>query len=170
MNWIGDNLFYDPFYIESGLNEYHLLSNSPCIDAGTMDLPEEVELPNIDLAGNPRIYGDNIDMGCYEWQGTDNTNDELPITNYELSNYPNPFNPVTYVEFSILEDSEVLLSIYNIKGQFVKTLIDSNIKKGKHQVIWNGKNEFGQSVSSGIYYCRLKSDNLETFRKMILIK
>ena len=170
VNWFGDNLFEDPFFIESGLNEYHLLNSSPCIDSGTLDLPDNIELPDYDLDGNPRVYGEIIDMGCYEWQGTDNTNDELPITDYELSNYPNPFNPETYVEFSILADSEVLLSIYNIKGQLVKTLLDSNITKGPHRIIWDGKNESGQNVSSGIYYCRLKSDKQESIIKMILIK
>ena len=102
----------------------------------------------------------------------------IPTTNnFKLKNYPNPFKPsgagrgpATTIEFLITEGNKISLSIYNIRGQLVKTLINSYLDRGKHQISWNGKNESGQSVSSGIYYCRLKSGNQETVRKMILIK
>ncbi len=62
------------------------------------------------------------------------------------------------------------MEIHNIIGQLVKALINSNIKKGRHQISWNGKNESGQCVSSGIYYCRMKRAKMESILRMIMIK
>ena len=101
----------------------------------------------------------------------------IPANDLKLRNYPNPFKPsgadrgpATTIEFLITEGNKISLSIYNIRGQLVKTLINSYLDSGKHQISWDGKNESGQSVSSGIYYCKLKSDKQESVRKMILIK
>ncbi len=72
--WLEGNLDIDenPEYCGVGLSEYMLQSGSPCIDSGSLTcLPEGYELSETDLAGNPRVYGENIDMGCYEWQGTE---------------------------------------------------------------------------------------------------
>ena len=78
INWDeSTTLDEDPLWQNSGEFPYSLSPGSPCIDAGTLELPPGIELPEFDLAGNPRIYGDTIDMGAYEWQGT-------PVENYEL--------------------------------------------------------------------------------------
>ena len=69
-----------------------------------------------------------------------------------LHNYPNPFNPSTTIEFSLQIDSSVELSIYNVKGQKVKTLVEYDLQKGSHSIIWNGVDKFGDPVSSGIYF------------------
>ena len=75
-----------------------------------------------------------------------------PLTNISLTNYPNPFNPTTVIEFSILNNSEIDLAIFNINGQKIKTLIQNDFMKGKHSIIWNGDDKSGKAVSSGIYY------------------
>ena len=67
INWADNNLDEDPLFVGAGDNPYTLSESSPCIDAGTLDLPEGVVLPAYDLAGNPRICGSAIDMGCYEF-------------------------------------------------------------------------------------------------------
>lgn len=97
-------------------------------------------------------------------------NENIPF-NIEFSNYPNPFNPSTTIEFSIQNNSQVDLSIYNIKGQKIKTLTNNEFQKGSHSIIWNGDDEFGNSVGSGIYYYKLKVNgkNVST-KKCLLLK
>lgn len=85
-------------------------------------------------------------------------------------NYPNPFNPETKISFSIPKDSKVELSIYNIKGQKVKTLAESDFEKGIHQVIWDGKDNAGKSVSTGIYFYKMETDSFSAVKKAILLK
>jgi len=89
----------------------------------------------------------------------------------QLSNYPNPFNPSTTIEFSIQNDSEIDLSILNMKGQKIKTLAKNEFNKGDHSIIWNGDNESGESVSSGIYYYKLNvNGKTEAVKKCLLLK
>ena len=87
-----------------------------------------------------------------------------------ISNYPNPFNPETTINYSLKENAKVSLNIYNIKGQKVKTLVDEQLQQGEHSAIWNGRGSNGNQVSSGIYFYKMKTDNFEKTRKMILIK
>jgi hypothetical protein len=86
------------------------------------------------------------------------------------ANYPNPFNPTTTLCFDLKNDSNMSLIIYNAKGQKVKTIANDFYKAGSHQVQWNGKDENGKNVSSGIYFYTMKTDHYTSTRKMILMK
>lgn len=86
------------------------------------------------------------------------------------SNYPNPFNPSTTISFNVPKDAKVKLSIYNIKGQKVKTLLNESMTSGKHTVMWDGKNSFGKQVSSGVYFARVEQSGKSAIRKMLLMK
>jgi flagellar hook assembly protein FlgD len=104
-----------------------------------------------------------------------NSNEVLIPANTELTgNYPNPFNPETTISYSIKEDSRVSLFIYNIKGQKVRSLINGPIQTGYHTVTWNGKNDNGENVSSGIYFSIFDAVNNEkdytSVKKIILLK
>ncbi len=85
-------------------------------------------------------------------------------------NYPNPFNPTTTISFSLPNEQEIELSIYNIKGQQVKTLYSGIADEGEHTIIWSGKDLNDKTVSSGIYFYKLKTNNKELTRKMLLMK
>ncbi len=90
---------------------------------------------------------------------------------YTLSNYPNPFNPVTTVLFSMPEEGEVELCVFNIKGQKVATLVKSRLAAGEHRVKWQGQDSNGNSVSSGIYFYRLRVDDKnKAVHKGLLLK
>ena len=169
-NWHEGNLDEDPLWLDTGEYPYLLQSGSPCIDAGTLDLPAEIELPEFDLAGNPRIFGDTIDMGAYEWQGNEISNNQLPVNNTNLTNYPNPFNPSTTIKLELAETGAIELAVYNIKGQKVKTLMDCTTVAGTYNCVWNGKNEQGKSVCSGQYIIKLQQNGIETAKKMLLLK
>lgn len=94
----------------------------------------------------------------------------VQTNDYLHQNYPNPFNPETTIQYSLLQESKVELNIYNIKGQKVKTLVNETLESGNHTVIWNGTDNNGKSVSSGIYFYKMKTDNHEETKKMILMK
>jgi len=86
------------------------------------------------------------------------------------SNYPNPFNPETTISFSVPTDGKVLVTIYNIKGQKIKQLLNETMLTGKHAVIWNGTDSNGKSVSSGLYFAKIKQGNTHRIHKMMLMK
>ncbi len=85
-------------------------------------------------------------------------------------NYPNPFNPETNISFYIPEKSEVNLTVYNILGQKVRTLVDGPLESGPHTVTWNGKNESGSMVASGIYFYKLNAGDNTVTKKMSMLK
>ena len=104
-----------------------------------------------------------------------NSNEVLIPANTELIGiYPNPFNPETTISYNLNEDSRVSLFIYNIKGQKVRSLVNGQIQAGYHTVTWNGKNENGENVSSGIYFSIFDAVNKEkdytSVKKVILLK
>ena len=93
------------------------------------------------------------------------------ITNNNLSIYPNPFNPATTISFSIPTESKIELTVYNTKGQKVKTLINNKIEKGNHSTNWYGKDENNNSVSSGVYFYKLNVNNEpKAIKKSLLLK
>ena len=95
---------------------------------------------------------------------------EIPESAISLNNYPNPFNPETTISFSISNDSKVNLSIYNIRGQKVRTLIKDQLEKGFHEIIWNSKDKNGKSVASGVYFYKFKVGDYQKIKKMLLLK
>jgi hypothetical protein len=97
---------------------------------------------------------------------------QLP-TEFRLDqNYPNPFNPTTTIQFDVPKASHVTLSVYNVLGQRVTTLIDEKLPaERKHTVTWYGTNDGGSQVASGIYFYRLQADgNVVDTKKMLLLK
>ncbi len=94
----------------------------------------------------------------------------LPETFSLDQNYPNPFNPTTTIRFALPEASDVLLEIYNVTGQKVRTLLNSNMTAGVHTLQWDATNERGAKVSSGIYIYRINAGTHQAMKKMILLK
>ncbi len=84
--------------------------------------------------------------------------------------YPNPFNPSTNINFDIAKTENIKLVIYNTLGQKIKTLVDRELIAGSYTSTWNGRDDFGNQVSSGIYFYRLESESFITTKKMILMK
>lgn len=108
------------------------------------------------------------------------TNNLVIIEKPKLSNYPNPFNPSTTINFNLPQTSSpVSLEIYNLKGQKVKTFVWNNFlselfhgqdTSGSYSVVWNGTDDFGKNVSSGVYFAKLKIGETLLTRKMLLMK
>ncbi|MEJ2048991.1 MAG: FlgD immunoglobulin-like domain containing protein [Calditrichota bacterium] len=85
-------------------------------------------------------------------------------------NYPNPFNPTTSIGYALKENTKVVLKIYNLLGQEVRTLVNGNQEVGYKKVAWDGMNDKGTRVASGIYIYRIKAGDFVKARKMILMK
>ncbi len=171
-NWQGTgNYDVDPAFIDSANYDFHLSENSPCIDAGTaffvLDGDTLINIPD------SLYYGTAPDMGAFEYYPpvyADNSG--LTIKTFYLEqNYPNPFNPTTTIRFQIPEATHVLLKIYDINGKEIRTLIDEDETEGIKTVTWNGRDNNGRQVSSGVYFYRLISaKGFYQSRKLILLK
>ncbi len=165
------NLDTIPMFTSSSLtNPYGLSSLSPCIDAGTLDLPEGVELPETDLAGNPRVVGSNIDMGAYEYQGDESQDDELQVPEINttlISVYPNPFrisgtkSEIT-IKLELSKAGNIKLEVYNLKGQKVANIINAFASQGTYNSKWDCKDENGKKISSGMYLVKLTENGKVT--------
>ena len=94
----------------------------------------------------------------------------VPETFTLHQNFPNPFNPVTNIEFGIPEESHISILVFDLTGNKILTLFDGNISPGNHSVTWNGTNESGTKMSSGVYLYSLTSGSFTEMKKMIFIK
>lgn len=93
------------------------------------------------------------------------------VSSYQLDqNYPNPFNPATTISYQLAMESDVELTIYNMLGQEIRNLVQTNQPAGTYQVQWNGKDDAGREVASGLYLYQLKTPEYVESRKMLLMK
>jgi parallel beta-helix repeat protein len=183
--WPGEgNIDTDPLFRDSATGDFHLMAitcgdstDSPCIDAGCPDSIDVIRDCDHGL-GTARC-----DMGAYggnnsAWPvgtGRDRSKGStLPKTVSLFQNYPNPFNPTTTIAFDIPGTQgvvqQVQLTVYNIRGKQVIKLIDSEYEPGSHRIVWDGRNEKGEQISSGIYLYTLRSGENVYTRKMVLLK
>jgi hypothetical protein len=94
----------------------------------------------------------------------------MPLT-YELgNNYPNPFNPTTEIEYGIPVSNHVSIEIFNELGQKVKTLVDRYMTQGKYHATWDGTNDTGSLMPSGMYFYKMTSSHFTSVKKMMLLK
>jgi hypothetical protein len=101
----------------------------------------------------------------------DQTNEAMEPKNFMLAqNYPNPFNPNTVIRYGLPNPGKVKLTIYNILGQKVITLVDQYQESGHQVVNWDGKDDQGNQLSSGIYFCRLQAGDFSETKKMVLLR
>jgi hypothetical protein len=99
--------------------------------------------------------------------------DESGLTPFEFAlhqNYPNPFNPETNIQFDVAENSDVNVSIFNIMGQKVATLVNGNMDAGIYHIKWNGLSDKGIALPSGMYFYKMKSSEYQSVKKLVLVK
>jgi hypothetical protein len=95
----------------------------------------------------------------------------LAPTEFELSqNIPNPFNPETAIGYALPKSAYVRLEVLNVLGQVVRTLVDGHQRTGTHEAMWDGLNDSGQALASGIYFYRIGADNFQATKRMLLLK
>jgi len=124
------------------------------------------------LASHPDLLGIDFFDNYTNFDFIDNiqkTNSQIPDKTELMQNYPNPFNPNTTIPFCIDKNETVQLSIYNIKGQLVKTLFNSFLTVGYYEIPWDGRDESGNKLPSGVYFYKLKINNTIMQKKLILV-
>ena len=157
---IGFNIYKDDILLAENILEYSYLDEN--VQTGTY-------IYNVSalFSGNHESeFSEDIIINHVDFD-----ENELSPVKIGCSNYPNPFNPSTTIKFSIQNDSYIELVIYNIKGQKIKNLANNEFSRGNHSIIWNGDDEFGKPISSGIYYYKLNiNGKSEVIKKCLLLK
>jgi PKD repeat protein len=154
----------DPLFLNESLGNYYLQENSPAIDKGLTYL----EIDNTPLYDNGALpyEGEKPDLGAYEYDPTMldvSFETALPGEFILHSAYPNPFNPQITIPFSIPTRAHVRLEIYNLKGQIVNRLLNTQLDANYYKPVWNGTNQYQQTVSSGVYILRLTAESDSQF-------
>ncbi len=137
------------------------------------DTSDAVQISNLATSGD-FIVADAIRFVSFDTTITvgisSENNSALPLKASLSQNFPNPFNPSTTIAFELKETAHVQLMVYNILGERISTLLDATRQNGSHQIRWNGKDDNGLPVSSGIYFYRFIFDDHFQQKKMILIR
>jgi hypothetical protein len=102
--------------------------------------------------------------------GVDENEVSIPVEYALEQNYPNPFNPETNIEFSLPKEQDVSVSVFNLLGQQVRTLVNSRMAAGNHTVRWDGKNDNGANVPSGIYFYKMYTPEFSKTNKMVMVR
>jgi hypothetical protein len=93
-----------------------------------------------------------------------------PQTTCLIGNYPNPFNPTTFISYNLGEAGPVTITIYNVKGELVRTLVNETQTAGNHTIMWDGTDSFGRGASSGMYFYQMTTANYTANQRMMLLK
>lgn len=163
------NIDSDPLFYEGPDFPYNLGNSSPCIDAGTLNLPEWIELPATDLAGNPRIYGETIDMGAYEWNPTVSIKENnLNRKERSLSVSPNPVSSSAHISAYSNSTNNLKIEVFGDNGQRVAKLTDGPVAQGTMNIDWD-INSNGIYLKSGVYIVVLSENGVEKESVRIII-
>lgn len=187
INWLPLSDGYDATYATLWLTAFNLSiigNNSTAVGNSTMFRTHTINLLHTFSAGDIvfirfRLSSDPLAVG-WGWV-IDNINIQNSVTavgviskiptEFSLEqNYPNPFNPSTNIKYSLPAESNVVLKIFDITGQEIKTLVDEFQSSGYKAINWNGTNNVGQPVSSGLYVYRIEAGKFVESKKMILLK
>ena len=151
-------------------DEYILIPSDAILDSSfrIIDL-----IPNRD--GIDTLYGiEELEFNSVIYSISEMLGQESKISvpnNYLLkSPYPNPFNPTTQINFEVPKQSFLTISVYSLNGELINVLTEREYSSGRYQLNWNAKNQFGQSVSTGMYFIRLSSGSFNQTKKILFLK
>jgi len=155
------NIDTDPLWVNYGEFPYALSGLSPCIDAGTMDLPEGISLPATDLAGNPRVWGGSVDMGAYEFNPVSIGESRLqPQAVARMVASPNPFTHEISITAQLTTAVSARITVHNLLGREVACLMEqSSNRLSLTSLQWDGRSSTGDILPAGVYLISLSENN-----------
>jgi len=179
LNWINNPLGIQP---DAYLIYFGETNPPPFI----ISLPREINswTPPIPLEHNTIYYWQIISTSLFDYNDAPSNifafttkqvtsideNQIIPLKTILGNNYPNPFNPITTINFTLNIETNLKIDIHNIKGQKVKSLLNEYRPAGVHNIVWNGKDDNGNDVGSGVYFYRMESEGYVSTKKMVMIK
>jgi hypothetical protein len=119
---------------------------------------------------NGGVFKPGPDYGQLNINGVEEVENIIPDKFVVEQNYPNPFNPTTTIRYSLPVDGFVTVKIFDILGKNINTLLNKELKAGSYSTHWNGDNNFGSKVSSGIYFYQVRAGSNVVTKKMVMIK
>ena len=116
------------------------------------------------------ILNDWKQRGLFKKPQSPASSKDIPLHFALYQNFPNPFNPVTKIRYQLAEDCHVTIKIFNILGQEIRTLVNENKKAGTHEIFWDGLNDIGNAVTSGVYFYKIEASNFMKIKKTVLMR
>ena len=163
--WGENSIVAHPRLIDWENGGFKLESSSPAIDNG-----DSTRAPKVDFYNTSRPQGSWFDIGAYEYYEENGVEQTDVPTNFDLSIYPNPFNGLAHIQYTLPQKSDVTLLIYDLLGRQIVKLLEENLSPGKHFIVWNANNEKNGSIASGVYIVLLKANEVSLSRKIIYLK
>lgn len=150
---------------------YFGLGNFNLIDSVIVNWPNGKQTVFENISSNKSVVlVENGEIIILDGDETSLPGSQSPNSFKLMQNYPNPFNPTTLIEYHLTDDSQINLTIYDILGKKINTIVNEYKQVGVHQIRWNGKNSEGHSVAGGIYFYKLQAGDFIQTRKMVLLK
>jgi M6 family metalloprotease-like protein len=188
LNWVvqseTDNLGYNVLRSYDNVLDHSLAVNSSLISTGIANGTEiTYSFTDVETENNIRYYYwlENIAInGAAEYYGPvlitvgqpgeEPPVPQIPLTTALLDAYPNPFNPITHLQYTVKAAETVSIDIFNVRGQLIRSYSARHAKAGQYRIIWDGKDQHGRDASSGVYMYRMTSGKYAASKKMILMK
>ncbi|MFZ0390677.1 MAG: carboxypeptidase regulatory-like domain-containing protein, partial [Calditrichia bacterium] len=160
------------------LSAYPVIGTIPANQSETITVKLDASMFNMDttvvanmvVSSDPNVGEEIIPVSMHVVSTGMNDPEALPTVFALSQNFPNPFNPTTTIKYQLPQAVDVRLEIYNVLGQKVRTLVNNRMDVGRYEVTWDGQNDLGQKVGSGLYIYRIQAGDFVKTQKMILMK
>jgi len=160
------------FTLEKSLDaDFTEIESFETIDTSFMDMEYEMNqtyfyrIVAVDHAGNISDYSETVEGAVLSIDSI-----QIPEVFALHQNYPNPFNPMTRISYDLPEDANISISIYDLMGRVVKTMVNTTQEAGYKSVFWNATNDYGKPVSAGVYLYQIQAGEFRQTRRMVLLK
>ena len=162
----------EPYTGFKGIWEQHGRSLTDYCGQGFEDVRIRFRFVADASVGFPGWFIDDVEIYPYELETSVSQSIEKPLPQKYalLDNYPNPFNPSTSIGYELPTNSQVILTIFNLLGQEIRTLVNENKEAGHHTVHWDGKDNFGKKAVSGVYLYQINAGDFRYTKKMLLLQ
>ena len=164
----GNNVDGDPLFVDGPGGNFRLVLGSPAVGWGDNNAPNILDR---DLDGLPRIKGTLVDMGPFELHYVTGIDEGVPAGDKLVrSIYPNPFNPQVTISIELARTERVRVHIFDVRGKRIRELLNDEKGRGRHDIIWDARDDRGQTAASGVYFVIVESGAERARHKITLLK